>query len=264
MRWKDFLYFQRGSKTAVILLFILIVLTFILNALLSYKNSSDVILMQNDSLVREFEEFRRTLKVREPSAVTVPEEREAPMERKSAAERSSDKGGSANKSISRQGEKNATERYSSRSSDISSFRAAYPSMEKLSEGETISLNKADTSEWKKVPGIGSVYASRIVKYRDLLGGFVYVEQLLEVYGIDQELFSRIAVYIEPDGNFRRIQVNQSDFKELLRHPYLNYKQVQAIMSIRRRKGNITSIRELSILDEFTPDDILRLEPYLEF
>lgn len=243
---------------------VLIVLTLILNVLLSYKNSSDVILVENDSLVREFEEFRRTLKIREPSAVTVPDERGAPMQRKSAAERSSDKDGSANENISRQGERNATEGYSSQSSDISSSRAIYPSIEKLSEGETISLNKADTSEWKKVPGIGSVYAFRIVKYRDLLGGFAHVEQLLDVYGIDQELFSRIAVYIEPDGNYRRIQVNQADFKELLRHPYLNYKQVQAIMGLRRKKGDITSIRELSILDEFTPEDILRLEPYLEF
>ena len=55
-----------------------------------------------------------------------------------------------------------------------------------------------------------------------------------------------------------------EFKELLRHPYMNYKQVQAVMSIRRRKGDITSIRELSILDEFTPEDIFRLEPYLDF
>ncbi|RNC66557.1 helix-hairpin-helix domain-containing protein [Proteiniphilum sp. X52] len=260
MRWKDFLYFQRSSKTAVILLLVLIVLTLILNALLSYRNSSDVILIQNDSLVREFEEFRRASKVRESSAVAVPNERGVPLKRKSW----SDKVDSADKSLSRQGGRNATEEYPPQSGDISSFRAASPSIEKLSQGETISLNKADTSEWKKVPGIGSVYAFRIVRYRDLLGGFVSVEQLLEVYGIDQELFSRISVYIEPDGNFRRIQLNQSDFKELLRHPYLNYKQVQAIMGLRRKKGDITSIRELSILDEFTSEDILRLEPYLEF
>lgn len=254
MRWKDFLYFQRGSKTAVILLLVLIVLTLILNAMLGYRNSSDVILMQNDSLIQEFEEFRRTLTVRDPPATgTTPEERGSTVGRLSTRQ------GSTHGTASRQ-----DERHVSRSGDRSSFRAAYPAIEKLSEGETISLNETDTTEWKKIPGIGSAYASRIVKYRDLLGGFVGTEQLLEVYGIDQELFSRIAVYIEPDGNFRRLQVNRSDFKELLRHPYLNYKQVQAIMSIRRRKGDITSIRELSILDEFTREDIHRLEPYLEF
>lgn len=237
---------------------ILIVLTFILNILLSNRSSSDVVLMRNDSLVREFDEFRRTLTVRDPLS-NAPEERNRFVERGSDSEhRSSAKTGSRYENNSRKGE-----RYTSRSSDRSSY-IAYPSVEKLSEGETISLNETDTAEWKKIPGIGSTYASRIVSYRNLLGGFVSAEQLLEVYGIDQELFSRIVVYIEPGGNFRRLHVNQSDFRELLRHPYLNYKQVQAIMSIRRRKGDITSIRELSFLDEFTPEDILRLEPYLEF
>ena len=50
----------------------------------------------------------------------------------------------------------------------------------------------------------------------------------------------------------------------MRHPYLNYKQVQAIMNLRRKKGEITTIRELAMLDEFTSEDIFRLEPYLSF
>jgi DNA uptake protein ComE-like DNA-binding protein len=252
MCWKDFLYFQRGSKIAVILLLILIVLTLILNVFLSRRNSSDIILMQNDSLVREFEEFRRTLTVKEPSAA-VPEKRDG------SVERLPDRDSSPQESVARHAEQPVSERGGS-----SSSHASYPAKEKLSEGETISLNETDTTVWKKIPGIGSVYASRIVKYRDLLGGFVQVEQLLEVYGIDQELFSRIAVYIESDGNFRKIPVNRSEFRELLRHPYLNYKQVQAITGLRRRKGDISSIRELSMLDEFTTEDIFRLEPYLEF
>lgn len=258
MRWKDFLYFQRNSKTAVILLLILIVLTLILNVLLSYRNSSDIVLMQNDSLVREFEEFRRTLTLREPLSTTT-----VPGESEDAKKQSSGKRGAVYKDAT-DDKRIASQRYPSRNVERSSSRALYPAIEKLSEGETIPLNESDTTEWKKIPGIGSAYASRIVKYRDLLGGFVQAEQLLEVYGVDQELFSRIVVYIEPDGNIRRLKINQSDFKELLRHPYLNYKQVQAIMGLRRKKGDITSIRELSILDEFTPEDIFRLEPYLEF
>ncbi len=67
-----------------------------------------------------------------------------------------------------------------------------------------------------------------------------------------------------DSNWRKIKVNELEFRELLRHPYLNYKQVQAIVSLRRRKGDIVSIGELSMLDEFTSTDIDRLEPYLEF
>lgn len=264
MHWKDFLYFQRGSKTAVILLLILIVLTLILNAVLGLRRSSNIVLQQNDSLVREFEEFREASK-KTPGTAISDEKVASSVGGGNVVEPSSHETGSGTRPNST--EKEISRRYSSSDDNISSSPAAYPAYpasEKLAQGETIFLNETDTSEWKKIPGIGSTYASRIVGYRDLLGGFVHVEQLLEVYGIDQELFSRIAVYIKPDNNFGRLQVNRADFRELLRHPYLNYKQVQAIMSFRRRNGDLSSIRELSFLDEFTSEDILRLTPYLEF
>ena len=141
---------------------------------------------------------------------------------------------------------------------------AFAKTEKLAEHEKISINTADTAEWKKVPGIGSAYAARIVKYRNLLGGFYEVEQLREVYGISDELFVRISPYLFTDENVRKINVNHETFKVLLNHPYLNYKQVQAIFNLRKKKGRVESLNELSLLDEFTTEDLLRLEPYLEY
>lgn len=258
MHWKDFLYFQRGSRVAVILLLILILLTLILNSILGYRNSTEVVLAQNDSLVREFEMFQKHLKLQESfdhkrDTLTVKANR---WERKTTGITKKDypvlRSESGEAVLENENEKRP------------SSHRVYPSVRKLSVGETISLNTTDTAEWKKIPGIGSAYASRIVKYRDLLGGFVQVEQLREVYGIDDALYSRIEPYVKPDGNYRTLQINNSEFRELLRHPYLNYKQVKAIVGLRRKKGDISSIRELSILDEFTNDDILRLEPYLEF
>jgi hypothetical protein len=55
-----------------------------------------------------------------------------------------------------------------------------------------------------------------------------------------------------------------EFRELLKHPYLNYRQVQAIVNLRKKRGKIASINELAMLDEFTSEDIFRIEPYLEF
>lgn len=55
MWWKDFLYFQRGSKVAVILLLILIMLTLIFNAFIININSSEIVLQHNDSIINEFE-----------------------------------------------------------------------------------------------------------------------------------------------------------------------------------------------------------------
>ena len=78
------------------------------------------------------------------------------------------------------------------------------------------------------------------------------------------MYSRISQYITEDTNFTKIKINELEFKDLLRHPYLNYGQVQTIINLRDKKGNITSINELSMLDEFTKDDISRLQPYLDF
>ncbi len=246
MNWKDFLYFQKGDKSAIILLLILIVLVMLLNVFLSQRNSRDIVLVQNDSIVREFQEFQQSLRVNEA------EENEGTYSDYANSRRTYP-------------ERNRT--YENRNDQTENRATTYtpfPRQEKLAEGETISLNSADTAAWKKIPGIGSSYAERIVKYRNLLGGFASVDQLLEVYGMDNELFARISPYVEPDGNFRKVQVNELEFKELLSHPYLNYKQVQAVMSLRKRKGNIQSINELGMLDEFTSEDIQRLTPYLEF
>ena len=55
-----------------------------------------------------------------------------------------------------------------------------PRQEKFPEGIRVELNTADTATLKKIPGIGSYYARRIVDYRNRLGGFVSVAQLKEM------------------------------------------------------------------------------------
>jgi len=249
MSLKDFFYYQRGERIAILLLLILIVLTIVMNGVLK-KNSEKKILVQNDSLVQEFEHFQRSFEDRE---IVDPNGNEKKINRQFYSEK---------KSL-RDQQSNTDKRLSDSYIDSSFERSFFDDM-KLTEGETIFLNESDTADWKKIPGIGSVYASRIVKYRNLLGGFVSVNQLREVYGIDDELFAKIYPYIKTDGKYTKIAVNKLEFKQLLRHPYLNYKQVKVIVDLRRRKGNISSINELALLDEFTAEDIERLNPYLQF
>lgn len=241
MSWKDFLYFQRDSKVAVILLIILIVLTLILNAFIYNINSSEIKLQYNDSIVNEF----KALSVQKRTSVQSPKKED---------------------SNQRNEYKNSFN--SNFNGDVEVLKSnsdkSYIKIEKLSAGQTISLNSSDTAQWKKIPGIGSSYASRIVKYRALLGGFVDKQQLMEVYGIDTEMYSQISPYIEEDSNCDKLKVNVLQFKELLRHPYLNYDQVKVITNLIEKKGRINSINELEMFEEFTSDDISRLQPYLDF
>lgn len=61
-----------------------------------------------------------------------------------------------------------------------------------------------------------------------------------------------------------INLNESSFKELVRHPFLSYEQVKAVKNFQRKYGRIRNMTELLILPEFTVEDTLRLSPYLQF
>ena len=136
--------------------------------------------------------------------------------------------------------------------------------EKFPVGTIVELNQADTLTLKKIPGIGSTFARRIVGYRELLGGFYTVEQLAEVYGIDEERYNNLYPWFRTDTtSLRPLQVNQLPFKELLRHPYLNALQVRQIERL-RRKAPLRSWNDLILLEEFTDIDRQRLRPYLSF
>ena len=148
-------------------------------------------------------------------------------------------------------------------SQISDYPEYIP-QKKLEEGQTIELNSSDTTALKKIPGIGSGFANRIVKYRNLLGGYSNIEQLKEVYGLDDYLYDKIRPYLTIAPKTKKIRINSATFEELNKHPYISYKQAKVIVDIRDRKADIESMNRLSLLDEFTDNDTKRLAPYLSF
>ncbi|GHT53298.1 hypothetical protein AGMMS49982_15940 [Bacteroidia bacterium] len=144
-------------------------------------------------------------------------------------------------------------------------RGALPLVEKLAVGETLELNVADTLLLKKIPGVGSSFAKRIVAYRTILGGYHRVEQLQEVYGMYVELYEQIAPYIQVDeASVTRLPVNKASLDKLRNHPYLNFYQAKAIIETRKKRGSLQGIEDLQLLDEFTADDWGRIAPYLDF
>lgn len=131
---------------------------------------------------------------------------------------------------------------------------------KLPDGTFLDLNKADSADLVRIPGIGPYYASRIVRLRRQLGGFVAVSQLSDIPNLPD---IGDWVTIEP-GTQQRINVNTATLTTLKNHPYIGYYRARAIMNLRHRDGRVLSLRQLSFLDEFSDDDIQRLAPYLSF
>lgn len=128
---------------------------------------------------------------------------------------------------------------------------------------SIEINSADTEELQKVKGIGSVFASRIVRYREKLGGFINVQQLTEVKGIDSTNYNDIAaqVYVNPYA-IRKIRVNEADINELSAHPYISYNIALSLVNYRKQHGRfevLTDIKKSLLVN----DDVYeKISPYL--
>ena len=128
----------------------------------------------------------------------------------------------------------------------------------------VNINQADSLEFRKLKGIGEVFSSRIVRYRNWLGGFYGKEQLLEVYGIDSILYERIAPYLEVSINdLRKINMNTCSQKELASHPYISYKIAKSILKYRQHHGAYKSINDLKRIHLIDEELFRKIAFYLE-
>lgn len=129
----------------------------------------------------------------------------------------------------------------------------------------VDINQADTVRWQQIRGIGPVFSRRIVAYRELLGGYYSTDQIREVFGMDSSRFESIAshIIIHHDSLYlRKININESDFATLLRHPYLNRNQVNSIIRIRELHGPFENIGKIKRSDLINDDDFQKIAPYL--
>ena len=132
---------------------------------------------------------------------------------------------------------------------------------KLKAGEHINLVTADTTQLKKVPGIGSGWARAILNYGKRLGGYVAVGQLQEIEGFPEESLPYFSI---ANPQTEKINLNTATLAQLRKHPYVNFYQAKAICDYRRLKGKLINLSQLHLLKDFTPEAIERLRPYVAF
>jgi competence protein ComEA len=126
------------------------------------------------------------------------------------------------------------------------------------------INKADTSQLMLVDGIGVKRSQRIVKYRNALGGFISMEQIQEVFGLDSVVVRKLldATFIAEDFEQLTININTSDEKRLASHPYLSNTAARSIIAYRFQHGEFKTMEDLRNIHALDEKTIQKITPYL--
>lgn len=129
---------------------------------------------------------------------------------------------------------------------------------------TVSINSCDTATLETLPGIGPVLSRRIIKYRELLGGYYAKDQMLEVFGMTDENYNRFVRYITIDTlKIRKLNLNTATFKEINAHPYISYEQTKAIFKLRSKSPKLNREHILKC-EAFDSIQKIKVLTYLQF
>jgi competence protein ComEA len=139
-----------------------------------------------------------------------------------------------------------------------------PGIHEKKSRSVFDINKADSLQLVSLKGIGPTFTSRILKYRNKLGGFISKEQLKEVYGLDSTALQEIGIYTITEQNFIPIKININDTNAALlqSHPYIGKKTAQLIISYRNQHGNYISVDQLKNIKAISEERYLKMVPYL--
>ena len=125
------------------------------------------------------------------------------------------------------------------------------------------LNRADTNDLKKLKGIGSKLSARIIKYRDMVGGFYSENQVREVFGLDSTVVDEILKFgTIKNPSLKKIKINEitaEEFKHLYIRPYV----AKSIIAYRLQHGNFTSKNDFEPIKLLDAKTLEKIFPYFE-
>ena len=132
-----------------------------------------------------------------------------------------------------------------------------------SDPSPVELNSADSIALVQIRGIGPVLASRIIRYRNILGGYYAVSQIKEVYGLRDENFLTVSKYLVVNPSLiKTFNLNFSTLDQLGHHPYIGYRSGRKMLRLRDTRGRFGSADDLSPV--LNSDSLRRRAPYLRF
>ncbi len=130
--------------------------------------------------------------------------------------------------------------------------------------DKININTADSVEFMKLRGIGSKLASRIIHFRERLGGFYSVEQVGETYALPDSVFQKIKANLVAGNDApRQMDMNLVTVDVLKQHPYIRWNLANAIVQYRQQHGRFGKKEDLLALSVVDSSLYRKISPYLE-
>jgi competence protein ComEA len=126
----------------------------------------------------------------------------------------------------------------------------------------LDLNSATVVMLVALPGLGDYSAAKIIAYRERLGGFLSLDQLLEIQGLKPETLEKVLPYLTLEQTVKRISINSVPYEKLKQHPYLTWNQANSIIKMRKQRGQFKDVEELKESVLIDDETYKKLLPYV--
>ena len=126
----------------------------------------------------------------------------------------------------------------------------------------LDINAADSSAFDGLPGIGGYFASKMVSYREKLGGYSYPEQLMDIYHLDEDKYLKFSDLITVGDAPLPFKLWTLPADSLRLHPYIgNWQTAKAIELYRknnpRSRWTVKGLEDAGILDSVAAAKLAR-------
>lgn len=130
----------------------------------------------------------------------------------------------------------------------------------------LDINLATKEDLIKIYGIGPALSDRILKQKEILGGFVSMKQMGDVWGLSPEVIESLNQHFKVTTipKIKKIDINNASIKELMLFPYFKYALAKAIVTYRSMNGDFKNSEDLTKINDFPSEKLDIISLYLEF
>ncbi len=128
----------------------------------------------------------------------------------------------------------------------------------------IQINTASQKELEKISGIGPFFAKEIINKREKFGGIININELLDIYNMDEEKLNEIKPFLIIDKeHVNKLNINTASEQELNKHPYISSDMAHSIVYFRKNYKTYKSLDELLLSPYINSKTLNKLRPYLK-